>query len=103
MSHQNSSERLLITGMGAALVDLFADVDEAALDELGSPKGSMTLVDTARADALPASTCTPTAQAGLPPIRLPALPGLACRAGSLARLAMTSWAASFKTASRIWA
>ena len=52
MSHQNSSERLLITGMGAALVDLFADVDEAALDELGSPKGSMTLVDTARADAL---------------------------------------------------
>ena len=46
------SERPLITGMGAALVDLFADVDEPALHALGSPKGSMTLVDAARARAL---------------------------------------------------
>ena len=39
MSNQILSERPLITGMGAALVDLFADVDEPTLDELGSPKG----------------------------------------------------------------
>ena len=36
MSNQILSERPLITGMGAALVDLFADVDEPTLDELGS-------------------------------------------------------------------
>ena len=52
MSDQILSERPLITGMGAALVDLFADVDEPALEALGSPKGSMTLVDAARANAL---------------------------------------------------
>ena len=39
MSHQNSSERLLITGMGAALVDLFADVDEAHWMNLARQKG----------------------------------------------------------------
>ena len=52
MSDQILSERPLITGMGAALVDLFADVDEPALEALGSPKGSMTLVEAARANAL---------------------------------------------------
>ncbi len=52
MSDQILSERPLITGMGAALVDLFADVDEPALEALGSPKGSMTLVKAARANAL---------------------------------------------------
>ncbi|MGB1118763.1 MAG: adenosine kinase [Parvibaculales bacterium] len=52
MSDKMLSERPLITGMGAALVDLFADVDEPALEALGSPKGSMTLVDAARANAL---------------------------------------------------
>lgn len=52
MSEEFLSKRPLITGMGAALVDLFADVDEAALDALGAPKGSMTLVDTARATEL---------------------------------------------------
>ena len=52
MSDQILSERPLITGMGAALVDLFADVDEPTLDALGSPKGSMTLVDASRAKAL---------------------------------------------------
>ena len=52
MSDKMLSERPLITGMGAALVDLFADVDEPALEALGSPKGSMTLVDAARAKAL---------------------------------------------------
>jgi sugar/nucleoside kinase (ribokinase family) len=38
------SELPLITGMGAALVDLFADVTDAELDALGSPKASMSLV-----------------------------------------------------------
>jgi len=64
MSNQILSERPLITGMGAALVDLFADVDEPALDELGSPKGSMTLVDAARADALRAGVKVHTYRPG---------------------------------------
>ena len=38
----------LITGMGGALVDMFANVSEAELAELGSPKSSMSLIDAAR-------------------------------------------------------
>ncbi len=37
-----------ITGMGAALVDLFADVSDEALNELGSVKASMALVEAAQ-------------------------------------------------------
>ena len=54
MSASSPSKRPLITGMGAALVDLFADVDDATLENLGSPKGSMTLVDPPRAAELSA-------------------------------------------------
>ena len=64
MPNQILSERPLITGMGAALVDLFADVEEPTLDELGSPKGSMTLVDAARADALRAGVKVHTYRPG---------------------------------------
>ena len=39
------SDLSLITGMGAALVDLFADVSDAELAALGSPKASMSLVE----------------------------------------------------------
>jgi sugar/nucleoside kinase (ribokinase family) len=42
----------LITGMGAALVDLFAHVSEAELAALGSPKASMSLVEPARSDEM---------------------------------------------------
>ena len=42
----------LITGMGAALVDLFAHVSEAELAALGSPKASMSLVEPARSDEI---------------------------------------------------
>ena len=42
----------LITGMGAALVDLFAHVSEAKLAALGSPKASMSLVEPARSDEM---------------------------------------------------
>jgi sugar/nucleoside kinase (ribokinase family) len=38
----------LITGMGAALVDLFADVSDAELTALGSAKASMSLIDAAQ-------------------------------------------------------
>ena len=40
----------LITGMGAALVDLFAHVTEAELTALGSPKASMSLVEPRQSD-----------------------------------------------------
>ena len=42
------SSSSLITGMGAALVDLFADVSDAELATLGSAKASMSLIDAAQ-------------------------------------------------------
>ena len=45
-------ENGLITGMGAALVDLFAAVSEDELTALGSPKASMSLIDAAQSTAL---------------------------------------------------
>lgn len=44
----------LITGVGAALVDLFASVSDAELDALDSPKASMSLVDAAQSQAMQA-------------------------------------------------
>ncbi len=41
-----------ITGMGSALVDLFADISDAQLAELGSPKASSTLVSAHRTKEL---------------------------------------------------
>ena len=46
------SDPNLITGMGAALVDLFADVSEAELAATGSPKASMSLVEADRSAEL---------------------------------------------------
>ena len=43
-----------ITGMGSALVDLFADISDAQLAELGSPKASSTLVSAQRTKELAA-------------------------------------------------
>ena len=45
-------ENGLITGMGAALVDLFSTVSEDELAALGSPKASMSLIDAAQSTAL---------------------------------------------------
>jgi len=42
----------LIVGMGAALVDILADVSEEILAEIGSPKGSMSLVSDQEAFAI---------------------------------------------------
>ena len=42
----------LITGMGAALVDLFAHVSDAELTALGSPKASMSLVEPTQSDEM---------------------------------------------------
>jgi sugar/nucleoside kinase (ribokinase family) len=47
-----SQNKKLITGMGAALVDLFAKVSEAELADLGSPKASMSLVEPAQSEAM---------------------------------------------------
>ncbi|MDC0148638.1 adenosine kinase [Alphaproteobacteria bacterium] len=46
------SSSSLITGMGAALVDLFADVSDAELATLGSAKASMSLIDAAQSSAM---------------------------------------------------
>ena len=64
MSASSPSKRPLITGMGAALVDLFADVDDATLENLGSPKGSMTLVDPPRSAELSPGVDIPTPRPG---------------------------------------
>ena len=58
------SERNIITGMGAALVDLFADVSEATLAELGSEKASMALVDAAQSAAMQEKLTVHTHQPG---------------------------------------
>ncbi len=44
--------RLDVVGIGNAIVDVVAGADDALLAEEGLPKGSMTLIDGARADAL---------------------------------------------------
>ena len=74
--------------MGAALVDLFADVDEPALDELGSPKGSMTLVDAARADTLRAGVEVHTYRPGGSAARYGCRP---CRAWHAGRVHWQDW------------
>jgi len=54
----------LITGMGAALVDLFADIDDAGLQALGSPKASMSLIDAERSLAMRENLHVHTERAG---------------------------------------
>jgi sugar/nucleoside kinase (ribokinase family) len=44
--------RFDITGVGNAIVDVLAKVDDAFLAEQGMPKGGMSLIDTERAEAL---------------------------------------------------
>lgn len=56
--------RRLITGMGAALVDLFADVQDAELEALGSPKASMSLIEPDQSAALQTSVSVHTHQPG---------------------------------------
>ena len=58
------SETSLITGMGAALVDLFADVSEAQLADLGSTKAAMELIEADRSAAMQASVKVHTHQPG---------------------------------------
>lgn len=54
----------LITGMGAALVDLFADVTDVELDALGSPKASMSLVEPEASAAMQENIAVHTHQPG---------------------------------------
>ena len=58
------SELNLITGMGAALVDLFADVSDAELEKLGSPKASMSLVEADASAAMQENVVVHTHQPG---------------------------------------
>lgn len=58
------SDLPLITGMGAALVDLFADVSDETLAQLGSPKASMSLVEPAASAAMQAEVSVHTHQPG---------------------------------------
>ena len=57
-------ENGLITGMGAALVDLFVAVSEEELTALGSPKASMSLIDAAQSSALQEKLTVDTHQPG---------------------------------------
>lgn len=54
----------LITGMGAALVDLFADVSDAQLSDLGSVKASMALIEADRSAAMQGQVTVHTNQPG---------------------------------------
>ena len=59
-----SNEQMDIIGMGAALVDVFADVTDADLDKLNMPKGAMTLIDTEASKALLDQISVHTSTAG---------------------------------------
>lgn len=59
-----SNEQMDIIGMGAALVDVFADVTDADLDKLKMPKGAMTLIDTEASKALLGQISVHTSTAG---------------------------------------
>ena len=59
-----SNEQMDIIGMGAALVDVFADVTDADLDKLKMPKGAMTLIDTEASKALLDQISVHTSTAG---------------------------------------
>jgi sugar/nucleoside kinase (ribokinase family) len=58
------SSSSLITGMGAALVDLFADVSDPELAQIGSEKASMSLIDAARSSAMQETLSVHTHQPG---------------------------------------
>mgnify|MGYP001083863588 CR=1 FL=1 len=47
-----SEKKFHVTAMGAALVDVYAHVNDAQLDALGSQKGTMTLIDTDQATSM---------------------------------------------------
>ena len=61
---QGAPENGLITGMGAALVDLFAAVSDQELAALGSPKASMSLIDAAPSSALQENVAVNTHRPG---------------------------------------
>ncbi|HJT11326.1 MAG TPA: adenosine kinase, partial [Dongiaceae bacterium] len=46
------SEVIDVVGIGNAIVDVLAHCDEAFIERIGVAKGSMTLIDTARAEEL---------------------------------------------------
>ncbi len=47
-----SEKKFQVTAMGAALVDIYAQVSDEQLAKLGSQKGAMALVDAAQAEHL---------------------------------------------------
>jgi sugar/nucleoside kinase (ribokinase family) len=58
------SSSSLITGMGAALVDLFADVSDQELAQIGSEKASMSLIDAAHSRSMQETLTVHTHQPG---------------------------------------
>jgi sugar/nucleoside kinase (ribokinase family) len=52
MTGSDGRPELDLLGIGNAIVDILAHTEEAVLDAEGLPKGSMTLIDAARADAI---------------------------------------------------
>ncbi len=58
------AKKYCCVGMGAALVDVFADISEADLARLGSPKSSMSLITPKEAEALEAAVSLHTRASG---------------------------------------
>ena len=85
----------LITGMGAALVDLFAAVSEDELTALGSPKASMSLIDAAQSTALQENVSIDTRQPGGSIANsIAGMAALGMATGFIGKSAMMIWAAS---------
>ena len=87
------SSSSLITGMGAALVDLFADVSDPELAQIGSEKASMSLIDAARSSAMQETLSVHTHQpGGAAANTIAGIAHLGQAAGFLARRQMMLWA-----------
>ena len=80
------SDLPLITGMGAALVDLFADVTDAELEALGSPKASMSLVEPDTSAAMQENVAVHTHQPGGSAANTIAIAGLGVAAGFVGKI-----------------
>ena len=66
-----------VVGLGNAIVDIIAPVEDSFLDRFNIRKNGMTLIDEARADALPPQRLRPgSSLAGPAQTRLSALPAL---------------------------
>ena len=94
-----SEKRFHVTGMGAALVDAFAPIDDAALAALGSTKGTMALITPDQAATLAAKMRFENkACGGASANTIAGLAGLGLNTGFIGKVANDDYGAFFAAA-----